>query len=49
MQVLSELNKTTYIDRNSITEFIKDIEYPLYYLDFETMTSGHANLAITES
>lgn len=40
LQVTSELNKTTYIDRNSITEFIKDFEYPLYYLDFETMTSA---------
>jgi hypothetical protein len=40
LQVTSELNSTTYIDRNNIIEFIKDIEYPLYYLDFETMTSA---------
>lgn len=36
----SELNNTTYIDRKNITEFLKDFEYPLYYLDFETMTSA---------
>lgn len=40
LQVTSELNNTTYIDRNNIIEFIKDFEYPLYYLDFETMTSA---------
>lgn len=40
LQVTSELNNTTYIDRNSIIEFLKDFKYPLYYLDFETMTSA---------
>lgn len=40
LQVTSELNNTTYIDRDNITEFLKDFEYPLYYLDFETMTSA---------
>jgi hypothetical protein len=40
LQVTSELNNTTYIDRNNINEFVKDLEYPLYYLDFETMTSA---------
>ena len=40
LQVTSELNKTTYIDKDNITEFLKDFEYPLYYLDFETMTSA---------
>ncbi|SFF42526.1 DUF2779 domain-containing protein [Flavobacterium xueshanense] len=40
LQVTSELNNTTYIDRNNIIEFLKDFEYPLYYLDFETMTSA---------
>jgi hypothetical protein len=40
LQVTSELNKTTYIDKDNITQFLKDFEYPLYYLDFETMTSA---------
>lgn len=40
LQVTSELNNTTYIDRVNIIEFLKDFEYPLYYLDFETMTSA---------
>lgn len=40
LQVTSELNKTTYVDKDSITQFLKDFEYPLYYLDFETMTSA---------
>jgi hypothetical protein len=40
LQVTSELNKTNYIDKDNITQFLKDFEYPLYYLDFETMTSA---------
>ncbi len=40
LQVTSELNNTTFIDRNNIIEFLKGFEYPLYYLDFETMTSA---------
>ena len=40
LQVTSELNKTTYIDKDNITQYLKDFEYPLFYLDFETMTSA---------
>lgn len=40
LQVTSELNNTTYIDRESIATFINDLTYPLYFLDFETMGSA---------
>jgi hypothetical protein len=40
LQINSELNNTNYIDRDSIAKFLKDFEFPLYYLDFETMTSA---------
>ncbi|GGG51725.1 DUF2779 domain-containing protein [Bizionia arctica] len=40
LQVTSELNNTTYIDRDKIATFIKDLSYPLYFLDFETMGSA---------
>jgi hypothetical protein len=37
LQVTSELNDTTYIDRNNISDFLNKLQYPLYFLDFETM------------
>ena len=40
MQVNSELNNTSYIDRKNISEFVKNLNYPLYFLDFETMGSA---------
>jgi len=40
LQVTSELNGETYIDRESIKGFLKDLSYPLYYLDFETINQA---------
>jgi len=40
LQVTSELNNTTYIDKENISAFINDLNYPLYFLDFETMGSA---------
>ncbi len=37
LQVTSELNGETYIDKESIHHFLNDLNYPLYYLDFETI------------
>ena len=37
LQVKSELNNTSYIDRANISAFINDLTYPLYFLDFETI------------
>jgi hypothetical protein len=36
MQVESFKSKSTYIDRRSIQNFLRDIHYPLSFLDFET-------------
>jgi len=36
-QVRIELNGTTHLDRDNISKFLNDLEYPLYFLDFETM------------
>lgn len=36
MQVQSELNQETVIDKDGINDFLKRLNYPLYYLDFET-------------
>jgi hypothetical protein len=40
LQVTSELNNISYIDRENISAFINDLNYPLYFLDFETMGSA---------
>jgi hypothetical protein len=37
IQVNSALNNTMYIDRKNISAFLRDLNYPLYFLDFETM------------
>ena len=37
LQVTSELKSITYINRDKITQFLNGLEYPLYFLDFETM------------
>jgi len=37
LQVSSELNGETYVDKDNINEFLKGLTYPLYYLDFETI------------
>ncbi|NQY10500.1 MAG: DUF2779 domain-containing protein [Flavobacteriales bacterium] len=36
MQISSELNQTTIIDKENIQRFIREFKYPLYHLDFET-------------
>jgi len=40
LQVNSELNNTSHIDRESISQFLNELSYPLYFLDFETMGSA---------
>lgn len=39
-QVLSEIKKQVYVDRDAIREFIGNLKYPLYFLDFETFQSA---------
>lgn len=40
LQVTSELNNTSYIDKENISAFINDLNFPLHFLDFETMGSA---------
>ena len=40
LQVKSELNQTTYIDKNKIRDFVNKLTFPLYFLDFETISSA---------
>ena len=35
--VSSIKNQSSYIDKDSIASFVKDLNYPLYFLDFETL------------
>ena len=37
LQVQSEVNGTTHIDTDEIRNFTNGLNYPLYYLDFETI------------
>ena len=37
LQVQSEINGTSHIDIEEIRNFTNDLNYPLYYLDFETI------------
>ena len=37
LQVESEVDGTTYINKNEIRNFTNGLNYPLYYLDFETI------------
>ena len=37
LQVQSEINGTSHIDIEEIKNFINGLNYPLYYLDFETI------------
>lgn len=37
LQITSELSGKTHIDKPKIRKFIKELHYPLYYLDFETL------------
>ena len=40
MQVTSELEGKSFIDKENIQNFIKNLNYPIYHLDFETMGSA---------
>ena len=40
LQVKAEKNKAEYIDKDQIKQFLNELNYPIYHLDFETM--GHA-------
>lgn len=40
IQVRSELEQTIVIEKNPIKEFIDDLKFPLYFLDFETMQTA---------
>ncbi len=37
MQLVCTLQNTEHIDRDAIREFMQQLSYPLYFLDFETM------------
>ena len=39
MQILCELKDEEFIDRDKIRNFLNEIKYPLYFLDFETFSS----------
>lgn len=39
LQVQSEIERSDIIDKNQIRSFIGDLNYPLYFLDFETIRS----------
>ena len=40
IQVTSELEGKSFIDKENINYFINNLEYPIYHLDFETMASA---------
>lgn len=40
MQIVSELEGKTFIDKENIEHFKNNLNYPIYNLDFETMTSA---------
>jgi hypothetical protein len=40
MQVNSELNNESFIDKKAIHSFVRNLNYPIYHLDFETFTSA---------
>ena len=40
LQVTSELENKSFIDKPKIKDFIEDLSYPLYFLDFETMRTA---------
>ena len=40
LQVNSELNTTTIINRNNINSFLQKITYPVYFMDFESFQSS---------
>lgn len=40
MQVFAELEQRSYVDKKKIKAFIKDLQFPLYFLDFETINTA---------
>ena len=40
MQVESERNQESFIDKRAIEKFVNDLEYPIYHLDFETFATA---------
>jgi hypothetical protein len=40
MQVTSELNNETHINKKKIKEFVNELHYPLYFMDFETFSTA---------
>ena len=40
LQVESEVEGKSYINKNEIENFLHNLNYPLYYLDFETINPG---------
>lgn len=40
MQVLGTLEKKDFINKKNITSFLQTLHYPLYFLDFETISSA---------
>jgi hypothetical protein len=40
MEVNCYINKTDYIDKRAIKDFLSKVSYPLYFLDFETFMSA---------
>ncbi len=40
MQVNSELNNESFIDKKKIKNFVNDLQYPLYFMDFETFATA---------
>lgn len=40
IQVEKEITQTTHIDKPNIETFLNELNYPLYFLDFETMGSA---------
>lgn len=37
LQIHAEINQETLLDKGGITQFLKEWQYPLYYLDYETI------------
>jgi len=40
MQVKSELNNESFIDKEAVQKFVGELNYPIYHLDFETFASA---------
>jgi hypothetical protein len=40
MQVKSELNNESFIDQAKIREFVNGLQYPIYFMDFETFATA---------